>query len=78
MYYGIFIPFLNKLPCATLKRNIRYKAAPKVEEQTCTLCEFSSISRSKVILHMKTKHTDAGQPVSDVPIVSRNVNAVSF
>ena len=42
------------------KINIKYKLAPKIEEQTCALCDYTSVSRSKVKQHMKTKHTDAG------------------
>ena len=68
----------KRLTTPVKKRNIKYKPAPKVEGQTCALCEFTSVSRSKVILHMKTKHTDVGQVVLDVPNVTRNINAKIF
>ena len=48
------------------KRNLKYKQAPKIEIDNCALCDFTFVSCSKVIHHMKTKHTDASHAVVDV------------
>ena len=47
----------RRLSTSIKKRNIRYKAAPKVEELECALCEFKSVSNVKIIKHVRISHT---------------------
>ena len=40
------------------KRNIKHKPTSKLEQQSCALCDFTSVSQAKMIHHMKIKHTN--------------------
>ena len=40
------------------KRNMKYKTATKTDALNCALCDFVSVSRVKVIKHMKSNHTE--------------------
>ena len=52
----------RRLSTSVKKRNMRYKPAAKPAEIDCALCDFKSVSKVKIIKHMKTSHTEANKP----------------
>ena len=52
------------------RRNIRYKPSAKVEEKECQLCEFTSMSKVKLMKHVKMSHS---QPKLKASPVKENI-----
>ena len=41
------------------RRNIRYKPTSKIVDEKCISCDFTSVSKTKMIKHMKSTHTES-------------------
>ena len=48
------------------QRNIKYKPASKPERLNCALCDFTPVSKVKIIRHMKTLHTHPNSDTIDI------------
>ena len=48
------------------QRIIKYKPASKPEGLNCALCDFTSVSKVRIIKHMKTLHTHPNSDTLDI------------
>ena len=48
------------------QRIIKYKPASKPEGLNCALCDFTSVSKVRIIKHMKTLHTHPNSDTIDI------------